>query len=145
GTGPTGLVAALALGKVGASVIVLGPAPQNPASAPVETRTAALLASSVDLLKRLDVWNGLKSEDEPLKVIRIIDAAKSLLRAPDIEFKASELGLGAFGYNISDAALVASLYARASKVLPHVIEANVEAIAIDRSKVLLALSHGAKA
>src|SRR5262249_19546279 len=85
GTGPTGLGAALALGHVGASVIVLGPAPQNPASAPVETRTAALLASSVDLLKRLDVWNGLKSETAPLKVIRIIDASKSLLRAPDIE------------------------------------------------------------
>ena len=144
GTGPSGLVAALALGKVGASVIALGPAPQNPISAPVETRTAALLASSVDLLKRLEVWDGLKSEAAPLKAIRIIDASKSLLRAPDIEFKASELGLEAFGYNISNTALVAALYARASKVLPQVIEANVDAIAIDRSKVVLTLSDGAE-
>src|SRR5215471_13544709 len=144
GTGPSGLVAALALGKVGASVIALGPAPQNPISASVETRTAALLASSIDLLKRLEVWDGLKSEAAPLKAIRIIDASKSLLRAPDIEFKASELGLEAFGYNISNTALVAALYARASKVLPHVIEVNVDAIAIDRSKVVLTLSDGAE-
>ncbi|HEY6920244.1 MAG TPA: FAD-dependent monooxygenase, partial [Methyloceanibacter sp.] len=74
----------------------------------------------------------------------IIDASKSLLRAPDIEFKASELGLEAFGYNISNTALVAALYARASKVLPHVIEVNVDAIAIDRSKVVLTLSDGAE-
>jgi 2-octaprenyl-6-methoxyphenol hydroxylase len=144
GTGPSGLVAALSLGKVGASVIALGPAPQNPASAQVETRTAALLASSVDLLKRLEVWAGLESEAAPLKAIRIIDASQSLLRAPDIEFKASELGLEAFGYNISNTALVAALYARAGDVLPRVIEANVDAIAIDRSKVVLTLSDGAE-
>lgn len=144
GTGPSGLVAALALGKVGASVIALGLPPQNPISASVETRTAALLASSIDLLKRLEVWDGLKSEAAPLKAIRIIDASKSLLRAPDIEFKASELGLEAFGYNISNTALVAALYARASKVLPHVIEVNVDAIAIDRSKVVLTLGDGAE-
>ena len=59
-------IAALALGKVGASVIALGLAPQKPISAPVETRTAALLASSVDLLKRLEVCDGLKSEAAPL-------------------------------------------------------------------------------
>ena len=51
------------------------------------------------------------------EAIRIIDASRSLLRAPDIEFKASELGLAAFGYNIANTALVDALYARAQERL----------------------------
>ncbi len=144
GTGPSGLVAAIALEKVGASVVALGPAPKNPASGPVETRTAALLASSVDLLRALKVWNRLQSQAAPLKAIRIIDASRSLFRAPDIEFKASELGLEAFGYNIPNTALVAALYASAREVLPSVIPASVKAIATDRNNARLILSDGAQ-
>jgi len=143
GTGPSGLVAALSHGKVGASVVTLGPAPKNAVSNAVETRSATLLASSVDLLKTLKVWDRLRSEAAPLKAIRIVDASHSLLRAPDIEFKASELGLEAFGYNVPNTALVSALYARACEVLPSVVAANVEAIAIDRSKAILTLSDGA--
>jgi 2-octaprenyl-6-methoxyphenol hydroxylase len=142
GTGPSGLVAALALGKVGASVVAIGPAPQKSVPRPLETRTAALLTSSVDLLKALRVWDRLEGESAPLKAIRIIDASRSLLRAPDIEFKASELGLKAFGYNIANTTLVAALYARAREVLPLVVSASVDAIALDRSKALLTLSEG---
>jgi 2-octaprenyl-6-methoxyphenol hydroxylase len=142
GTGPSGLVAALALGKVGASVVVIGPAPQTAVPWPLETRTAALLTSSVDLLKALRVWDRLEGEAAPLRAIRIIDASRSLLRAPDIEFKASELGLKAFGCNIANTTLVAAVYARAREVLPLVVSANVEAIALDRSKALLTLSEG---
>ena len=87
------------------------------ALAPVETRTAALLTSSVDLLKSLGVWERLARHAAPLKAIRIIDASRSLLRAPDIEFKASELGLAAFGYNIANTALTDALYARAQERL----------------------------
>ena len=142
GTGPSGLVAALALGKVGASVVALGPAPQNLASPSPETRTAALLASSVELLKTLKVWDRIISEAAPLKAIRIIDTSRSLLRAPDIEFKASELGLEAFGYNVPNMTLVAALYARACEALPSVVPASVETIAIDRSTAFLTLSDG---
>jgi 2-octaprenyl-6-methoxyphenol hydroxylase len=142
GTGPSGLVAALALGKVGASVVVIGPAPQAAVPRPLETRTAALLTSSVDLLKALRVWDRLEGEAAPLKAIRIIDASRSLLRAPDIEFKASELGLQAFGYNIANTTLVAALYARAREVLPLVVSANVDAIVLDPSRALLTLSEG---
>lgn len=144
GTGPSGLVAALSHGKVGATVVTLGPAPKNAVSNAVETRSAALLASSVDLLKTLKVWDRLRSEVAPLKAIRIVDASRSLLRAPDIEFKASELGLEAFGYNVPNTALVSALYARACEVLPSVVAANVEAIAIDRRKAILTLSDGAR-
>jgi 2-octaprenyl-6-methoxyphenol hydroxylase len=144
GTGPSGLVAALALQKVSASVVALGPAPKNPISSSVETRTAVLLASSVDLLKTLDVWNSLKSEAAPLKAIRIIDASRSPFRAPDIEFKASELDLEAFGYNIPNTGLVAALYARASEILPSIISASVEIITINSEKALLTLSGEAQ-
>jgi 2-octaprenyl-6-methoxyphenol hydroxylase len=109
GAGPAGIAAALALAHVGANVALIGPPPPQ-ASAPArETRTAALVASSVDLLKALGAWPALSPHAAPLEVIRIVDASRSLLRAPEIEFKASELGLPAFGYNIANTTLVETL------------------------------------
>ena len=131
GTGPSGLVAALALAEVGAEVVAIGPAPA-PSARAGETRTAALLTSSIDLLKSLGVWERLARHAAPLTAIRIIDASRSLLRAPDIEFKASELGLAAFGYNIANTALTDALYARAQERLPAVIPASVSAIVLGR-------------
>src|SRR5438876_1829428 len=89
GSGPAGLAAALALAHVGADVVLIGPSPAKTEAGPLETRTAALLISSVDLLKALQVWQAISPQAAPLKAIRIIDASRSLLRAPDIEFKAS--------------------------------------------------------
>jgi 2-octaprenyl-6-methoxyphenol hydroxylase len=143
GSGPAGLAAALALAHVGADVALIGPSPAQTSAGPLETRTAALLASSVDLLKALQVWQALSPQAAPLTAIRIIDASRSLLRAPDIEFKASELGLEAFGYNIANIALVEGLYARAQEVLPAVIPSSVRHIALDGSEVRLTLSEGA--
>jgi 2-octaprenyl-6-methoxyphenol hydroxylase len=143
GSGPAGLAAALALAHVGADVALIGPAPAKTGAASLEMRTAALLTSSVDLLKALQVWPALSSQAAPLKAIRIIDASRSLFRAPDIEFKASELGLEAFGYNIANTALVEGLYARAQEVLPAVISASVRHIALGGSEALLTLSDGA--
>ncbi len=117
GAGPAGIAAALALAHVGASVALIGPAPAPSSGRPLETRTAALLASSVDLLKTLQVWPALAPHAAPLDAIRIVDASRSLVRAPDIEFKASELGLEAFGYNIANTTLVETLYARAQETL----------------------------
>ena len=143
GTGPSGLVAALALAHVGADAVAIGPAPAPSRDGTLETRTAALLTSSVDLLKTLRVWERLASEAAPLKAIRIVDASQSPLRAPDITFEASELGLDAFGYNIANTALVAALYARAEETLPAVINASVTRVVCDDAKVLLSLSEGA--
>jgi 2-octaprenyl-6-methoxyphenol hydroxylase len=141
GTGPSGLVAALALAHVGADTVAIGPAPSPDGT--LETRTAALLTSSVDLLKTLGVWERLANEAAPLKAIRIVDASQSPLRAPDITFEASEVGLDAFGYNIANTALVAALYARAQEAMPSVIEANVTGIVCDDAKAFLSLSAGA--
>ena len=59
GAGPAGIAAALALHHVGARVTLVGPAPKRTMQARPETRTAALLTSSVDFLKRLGVWERL--------------------------------------------------------------------------------------
>ena len=55
-----------------------------------------MLTSSVDLLKRLKVWETIEPHAAPLKAIHISDASRSLLRSPDIAFEARELGLDAF-------------------------------------------------
>jgi 2-octaprenyl-6-methoxyphenol hydroxylase len=144
GAGPAGLVTALALAHVGADVVLVGPAPPKPSPHPLDTRTAALLESSVEFLKKLKVWDGLVAEAAPLKAVRIIDASQSLFRAPEIEFKASELGLDAFGYNIPNMTLVKALYARAQQDLRTVFSASVCKIALNGVKAVLELSENEK-
>jgi 2-octaprenyl-6-methoxyphenol hydroxylase len=139
GAGPAGIAAALALAHVGAKVALVGPAPVKFEGARPETRTAALLTSSVDFLKRLEVWDALIPHAAPLKVIRIVDASRSLLRSPDITFRASELGLEAFGYNVANTVLVDRLYARARKVLPSVLSTTVKEITLSQREARLEL------
>jgi 2-octaprenyl-6-methoxyphenol hydroxylase len=138
GAGPAGLAVVLALNHVGADVALIGP----PSSAGRDTRTAALLVSSVDLFKRLQVWPVLASHAAPLKAIRIVDASRSLFPAPDITFEARELGLEAFGYNIANTVLVDALYASARRNLPLVSPASVLGVALDETEARLDLSEG---
>ena len=130
GAGPAGIAAALALAHGGASVALIGPPPAASAPRALDTRTAALLESSIDMLKALGLWDALLPHAAPLKAIRIIDASGSLLRAPDVEFSASELGLEAFGYNIANTALVDVLYSQAAATLPLLQPSNVDRIAL---------------
>jgi 2-octaprenyl-6-methoxyphenol hydroxylase len=142
GLGPSGLAAALALAHIGAEVVAVGPPPLPATKSALETRTAALLTSSVDLLKTLDVWPALERHAAPLQAIRIIDASRSLIRAPEIEFRADELGLPAFGYNVANSLLTETLYARAQAVLPAVIAVGVNEITVEPNKAVLTLSKG---
>ncbi|HET9273092.1 MAG TPA: FAD-dependent monooxygenase [Methyloceanibacter sp.] len=143
GLGPSGLATALALAHVGAEVVAVGAAPASSEARAPETRTAALLTSSVDLLKALGVWQALEPQAAPLRAVRIIDASTSLIRAPDIEFAASELGLPALGYNIANTRLAEALFARAQDVLPEVVVGSVSQAVIAEDKVVLKLSDGA--
>jgi 2-octaprenyl-6-methoxyphenol hydroxylase len=133
GAGPAGLAAALALAHVGADVVLIGPAPRKPNGGSHDTRTAALLASSVDLLKALKVWEAVAPHAAPLRTVRIVDTSQSLFRAPEIAFEARELGLDAFGYNIPNTVLVEALYARARNMLDAIVPASVSRIAFDGS------------
>ena len=142
GAGPAGIATALALAHIGADVVLIGPAPPKAAAAAAETRTAALLTSSVDFLARLGVWERLEPHAAPLKVIRIIDGSQSPLRSPDVAFEASELGLPAFGYNIANTVLTASLYDQARATLSKTVPASVEAITIGPAEARLTLTGG---
>ncbi len=142
GAGPAGLAAALALAQVGADVVLIGPAPAKAGGGRRDTRTAALLSSSVDLLKALDVWETVAPHAAPLKTVRIVDASRSLLRAPEIAFEAAELGLDAFGYNIPNTVLVDALYARAREALDTIVSASVTGITLDDGGVRVACDDG---
>jgi 2-octaprenyl-6-methoxyphenol hydroxylase len=147
GTGPTGLATALALAHGGSRVALIGPGPMTAlprSQQPLDTRTAALLESSVDMLKALDVWQAILPHAAPLKAIRIIDASGSLFRAPDVEFRASELGLNAFGYNIANSVLVDTLYAKAAGSVAALQPENVERIELTPSHTRLSVAQGAQ-
>jgi 2-octaprenyl-6-methoxyphenol hydroxylase len=140
GTGPAGLATALALAHGGSRVALIGPAPPAPrphSQQPLDTRTAALLESSIDMLKALGAWKALLPHAAPLKAIRIIDATGSLFRAPDVEFMASELGLDAFGYNIANSVLVDVLYAKAAGSVAALYPATVDRVELAPSHVRL--------
>src|SRR5215813_8063281 len=53
GAGPTGLVAALALARMGVDVALVGP---PAASAAADQRTTALVGPSIELLRNVGVW-----------------------------------------------------------------------------------------
>ena len=91
GAGPVGLAAALCLDRLGFAVTIVAP----PRSARDE-RTAALLAGSVAFLETIGVWPLPGEVAAPLRTLRIVDATARLLRAPEVTFHASEIGLDAF-------------------------------------------------
>ncbi|WP_173513338.1 UbiH/UbiF family hydroxylase [Sinorhizobium psoraleae] len=98
GAGFAGSLAAIALARNGHRVALIGPRP-----AIADGRTTALMDQSIEYLKKLDLWDEIVPLTAPLVAIHIIDATKRLLRAPPVNFRASEVGLEAFGYNIPNA------------------------------------------
>jgi 2-octaprenyl-6-methoxyphenol hydroxylase len=122
GGGPAGLAAALALGKAGADVILAAPPHRVSGNAP-DTRTAALFAGSIELLRNVGAWDTIAPHSAPIEAIRIIDDTGALLRAPEVVFTASEVGRETFGWNVPNGALVGALTAVAaqpdSRVLLH--------------------------
>lgn len=115
GAGPAGLTAAVALACNGAHAICAGP-PFNPDPARPDTRTTALLRGSVQLLRNIGVWSYCADQAASLDAIRIIDDTGRLLRAPEVEFRADELGLEAFGFNVPNQSLVAALLRRGNEL-----------------------------
>jgi len=108
GAGPAGLVAALLARSHGLSVALVAPR-----TLPNDKRTVAMLGVSVDILEEAGVWAALTDTVAPLATMRIVDATRRLVRAPLVEFHASEIGRPAFGYNVPNAALIAALESEA--------------------------------
>jgi len=109
GGGPVGLATALLMAESGREVTLLAPEPPGP-----DRRTSALLGDSIALLERAGVWANLMPRVAPLRTIRIVDATRRLVRAPEVAFEADEIGREAFGYNVPNALLVAALTERLS-------------------------------
>jgi 2-octaprenyl-6-methoxyphenol hydroxylase len=107
GAGLAGSLAALALAESGRSVALIAP----PARA-ADGRTTALMDQSIAFLKTLDLWEAIAPHAAGLETMQIVDGTTRLLRAPPVAFRAGEVGLAAFGYNIPNAPLLAVLDAR---------------------------------
>jgi 2-octaprenyl-6-methoxyphenol hydroxylase len=126
GTGPAGVIAALAMAQAGLATIAVGPSLDPPLAAR-DTRTTALFTGSVAMLDRLGLGAPLGVAMVPMTGIRLIDDTGSLWRAPEVLFRASELGLDRFGMNIDNAALnVALLEAAGAQANLRLIEGTVE-------------------
>ncbi len=100
GAGPSGMAMAIVLARHGFRTALVAPA-----LPPEDDRTTALLESSVEMLRALDLWDSIEPHTAPLRHMRIIDATGRLLRAPEVVFDASELKLDAFGHNIQNTEL----------------------------------------
>lgn len=108
GSGLAGLTAALALAARHVPVALVGPS-YHKAAALRDTRSTALFGPSLDLFERLDVLDRLELAPVPLVGLRMVDATGRIVRAPEVLFGATEIGLSEFGMNIENASLLAAL------------------------------------
>ena len=137
GGGPAGLVAALLLAKGGVKTVLLAP------PAPPDTRTTALMQSSLQALEEIGVWTELRSHAGALRRLRIVDATDRLLRGPELLFHASEIGLEAFGYNIENTRLVEALHEHAGRAENLTLTPeSAAAIRHDGDRVIVDLADG---
>ncbi|MGK6314884.1 UbiH/UbiF family hydroxylase [Neorhizobium sp. DT-125] len=138
GGGLAGSVAALALARAGRKVALIAPA-----SGKVDERTTALMDQSIRFLERLGVWEGIAPSAAPLSIMQIIDGTKRLLRAPAAQFRAMDVGLYAFGYNIPNRALSGTLDAAVSAE-PNItkMEQSVGTLDYSAERVAVTLSDG---
>jgi len=111
GGGPAGLSAAIALAQTGIKTVLI--ARRAPYA---DNRTTALLGPSVDFLDELGVWPRCRDHAAALTTMRLVDDTGRLIRAPEVRFVSTEIGLDAFGYNIENRTLVATLEQRAAEL-----------------------------
>lgn len=103
GGGASGLIAALALASAGLHVRHIAP------PRPADPRATALMDGSVQALRALGLWEALAPSASPLRVMRLIDGTRRLLRAPQVDFRSDELGLEAFAWNVENEPLLTVL------------------------------------
>ena len=104
GGGPAGLVTANAFADAGFETAIIAEKRDS-----TDQRTTALLDASVRMLGALGVWDAVAPHAAPLSVMRLIDDTGRLIRAPEAQFEAAEIGLDAFGFNVQNAPLTDAL------------------------------------
>lgn len=137
GGGLAGMIAAITLARAGRRVALVAPA-----QARADGRTTALMDQSIRLLDRLTLWEKIAPSASALSTMQIVDGTNRLLRAPTVSFRAPEIGLDAFGYNIPNAALIAVLdeAVRTEGNIDHV-EATATAVDIREDGVTISLGE----
>ncbi|WP_127089786.1 UbiH/UbiF family hydroxylase [Aquabacter cavernae] len=138
GAGPAGLAAAIAFARKGiATALVTGP------TRAADHRTTALMEGSVRVLDEIGVWERLAPHTTPLRDLRIVDATRRLVRAPEVLFRAREIGLEAFGYNIENDALRRELQAVADATEGlEIVRASAIGHEADAERIHVALDDG---
>ncbi|MBD8554658.1 UbiH/UbiF family hydroxylase [Rhizobium sp. CFBP 8762] len=104
GAGLAGSLSAVALAKAGYHVALIAPPTER-----TDGRTTALMDQSIAFLKTLNLWDSIEPQAAALETMQIIDGTSRLLRAPTVAFRAQEVDLNAFGYNIPNAAFTTIL------------------------------------
>jgi 2-octaprenyl-6-methoxyphenol hydroxylase len=99
GGGLVGLAAAVAVARSGIETVHLAP------KGPPDRRTSALMLPSVEYLRSAGLVPDPAAVGHSLTQIRIIDATRRLIRAPETLFDAAEAGLPAFGWNFPNVKL----------------------------------------
>lgn len=138
GSGPAGMLAALALARCGAEIALIGQPNKG-----AETRTTALMMPAIAFLGNLCSWEALRQQAAPLRAMRIIDGTKRLIRSPTVEFRAADIGEAAFGYNIPNQALNAALI-KAVADCPHIrpIDVFAESYSLRPDGAAITLADG---
>jgi 2-octaprenyl-6-methoxyphenol hydroxylase len=138
GPGHVGAAAALLFARAGRSVALIGPAAPRR-----DGRTVALLEASWALLGEIGVAQRLEDEAAPLAMMRLVDDTGSLFRRPPTEFKAHEIGLDQFGWNVETATLTEALLAAVAET-PAItrVEAAAEAVALGPDAATVSLAGG---
>jgi len=114
-------------------------APKDPKS---DGRTTAMLKPTIDYLDELGIWESCQGLAAPMRTMRLVDGTKRLIRAPLTEFKAAELSLEAFGFNVPNAAVCShleTLIANSPSISR--IETSVESADTLEDKVCLRLKN----
>ncbi len=119
GAGLAGLTAAYGMANAGFDVVCCGAAERTGRG-----RTVALLNQSVAFLKSLGLWADLQPRAAPLRSLRLIDDTGGFFPPRPVEFRAAEIRLDAFGWNIENDLMAEALAAKVAQI------AGVERVAI---------------
>lgn len=111
GAGPVGLTAAIVCAQAGFSTCLVGR--DEPAGA---GRTVALMQGALELYDSLGLTPAIEAASAPLASMRLVDVTDSPFRSRPVEFKSTEIGLEAFGRNISNDDLTSALRAHAGEL-----------------------------
>jgi 2-octaprenyl-6-methoxyphenol hydroxylase len=143
GAGPVGLACALAFARLSVAATIVAP-PYDAARAAADGRTTALIGSSVDFLKNINVWPLCAEHCADITAVRIADDRGGILCAPELMFRACELGLERFGANVPNPALLTALAAAArdAPALKWTDTARVTSIVPGATDVCLQLAEG---